>query len=374
MILFLANCSLTKAEGGTAAYDKRLAIAPMLSAPLRNRFLDCRRQVLEVVNTGTVQWHGSLLKDLDFNRGLVCGADLGGRRTGAFRPAIERYDGRFFQALGSAGRSQLVSSPHHTLFLSGLYGLLRPLEPIQRYSCPMAAPVAAKWLQGSLLTDVLCAYVEQFDIVRIIDLAAIDDYRALIDWQRIAEQGIDVLHCFDVMAPGDYALTSFGKCLASSLLDWSADELAALEPERCIDTVMFRSLGAPLQAAPAVGWYAHAEQPRQPPAEQPSQPPAAPGGSKPFWKPNFNSQCCKDIHKNFHMFTRVMQATVEVCSDPTTPRGSDTVKKLQGTHDLWRYRIGTHRLIYRTIVPQGAVSGIVLFEHFGARGDIYKRL
>ena len=71
------------------------------------------------------------------------------------------------------------------------------MERIQLYGCPLDAEVAETWDRDALLTDVLCEYIDRFNVLRVFDLLAIDAYRQLIDWQRIADSGTDVLHCFD---------------------------------------------------------------------------------------------------------------------------------------------------------------------------------
>ena len=84
-----------------------------------------------------LELQGNLLSEHNFNRALNKGTDFGGHHTADYLPAVHRYDGRFFLALGTDGRKNLDGSRHHTLFLSGLYGLLCPSEPIQLYSCPL---------------------------------------------------------------------------------------------------------------------------------------------------------------------------------------------------------------------------------------------
>jgi mRNA-degrading endonuclease RelE of RelBE toxin-antitoxin system len=42
------------------------------------------------------------------------------------------------------------------------------------------------------------------------------------------------------------------------------------------------------------------------------------------------------------------QAHAELVSDPLTPRG-DTIKKLKGWDNVWRYRLGDYRLIYSAL-------------------------
>ena len=85
----------------------------------------------ELVKNGeTADWQGVPLKNLDYNRDLVKGAEFGGRKDAAYMPALDRYEGRFFQALGDAGKAHCRSNDS-LLIVSGLYGLLRTSEPMQ---------------------------------------------------------------------------------------------------------------------------------------------------------------------------------------------------------------------------------------------------
>ena len=81
-----------------------------------------------------------------------------------------------------------------------------------------------------------------FNVLRVFELVAIDAYRRLIDWQRVRDSGTDVLHCFDAMASGESALTSFGMVLGSRLLGFSDDELVALDSDDRVENVAFRSV------------------------------------------------------------------------------------------------------------------------------------
>lgn len=362
MVLFLTNCSLTKAAGGASAYAEDESIAALLPAKKLQELLERRRAVYQLVkNEPDFTWQGRPVLSLEYNRDLTLGADFGHKHNAQYLPAIDRYEGRFFQALGANGKQRLRASPHHVLFLSGLYGLLRSLEPVQRYSCPLEPMVADVW-QGPLLSDALCAYIERFGIARIIDLTAIDSYRALIDWQRIGGTNTDVLHGFDVMAEGDYALTSLGKCLGTDLLGRSEDELIGLESESRIDTVLFRSLGA----AP---FRQRFEQ--QPPLGRNRKGTALSTDDAPApatWSHRLEERFVNDIWQHTSLFTRIMQATVHICRDPKARRG-DTVKPLKGDRGVWRYRVGSYRLIYRV----DSAKGIVWFMGFGPRGEIYRR-
>ena len=82
-------------------------------------------------------------------------------------------------------------------------------------------------------------------------------------------------------------------------------------------------------------------------------------------KPSFNHDfiaLSKDLQR------RVTNAFRDLEQEPTTPRG-DTIKKLKGWKDLWRYRIDDYRLIYH--VP--AQKQIVLLLAIGPRKDVYQR-
>jgi superfamily I DNA/RNA helicase/mRNA-degrading endonuclease RelE of RelBE toxin-antitoxin system len=65
---------------------------------------------------------------------------------------------------------------------------------------------------------------------------------------------------------------------------------------------------------------------------------------------------------------RATQALCDLEETPTTPRG-DTIKKLRGWKDLWRYRLDDYRLIY-CVPPQ---QPIVQLLAIGPRKDVYQR-
>ena len=365
MVLFLMNCSLTKVIGGGTGYDENQAITSVLSNSLGDRLLERRTSIFQLVKNATdFDWQGTPVSELEFNRELSSGRDLGGRHSATYLPAIDRYEGRFFHALGTAGKQRLMQSEHHTLFLSGLYGLLRPTEPIQLYSCPLASQVAEQWREDTLLTDVMCEYIRRFQIARIIDLTAIDAYRQLIDWEKIAATRTDVLHCFDVMAAGDYALTSFGKCLAEELLDLTEDEIVDFPFEHRLGTVILRSLGETVPGLPSEN--TEGEVSEQPSESRPIY--EAPLANLP-WQLVYTNSFRSDVRRHMNEFTRISQATLNICRDPVTPR-ADTVKPLQGHLDRWRYRLGDYRIVYSADKRERRI----VLDLFGPRGDVYKRL
>ena len=386
MVLFLTICSLNKSGGGEPAYDEGAAITSVLPQDLKAQLLE-RREVARQLVTGdaTLEWQGVSLSELDFNRGLNRGVDFGGRRTAVYLPAVHRYDGRFFHALGADGRKKLAESGHHTLFLSGLYGLLRPSEPIQLYSCPLSAQVAELWDSNSLLTKLLCEYIERCNIEKIFDLTAVDAYRRLIDWRQVVEDtGAKVLHCFDAMAAGDYALISFGQVLASSLLDLSEDELLGVRPETEMGSIRFRSLPQPSPGDPeeeAAIRSARQEEDILQPLPLASLGEALRGGnpvslasddgSGSEWSVKVASGIYRKVGRGRNLFERTLRAAVEICRDPLSPRGS-TIKPLKhNLQGLWEYRIGGFRLIYQ---PDKNRRTVLLIK-VDSRGDknIFKK-
>lgn len=101
--------------------------------------------------------------------GEAAGPDLGGdghRR--AYLPALERYDGPLYEA---AGLSSLSTGDRETmrrcgLIVSGLYGLLAPVEPIRDHDVTMDTELpdgqpVRQWWREHALGDVLRAYVSE---------------------------------------------------------------------------------------------------------------------------------------------------------------------------------------------------------------------
>ena len=125
-VLFVSICSLTKAGGGHDEYRADEGIASELTLRLAKK-LHWRRERVRQLSTETtdVTWQGVALSELEYNRHLVRGPDFGGGDGANYRPAVERYEGRFFLGLGSDRAAVLRTSSHHLLLLSGLYGVLR---------------------------------------------------------------------------------------------------------------------------------------------------------------------------------------------------------------------------------------------------------
>lgn len=383
-ILFLIPCSLTKSGGGESRYDESAATTSCMGADSGSRLLERREEVLGLVKGNRdLEWQGISLADLEFNHGLVKGLDFGGRRTATYLPAIDRYQGRFFQALGEGGRQALRGRGHGALIVSGLYGLVRPMEGIQLYSCPLAAEVAEIWSRDVLLTDVLCEYIARFEVLRVFDLLAIDAYRQLVDWQRIADTGTDVLHCFDAMAAGESALTSFGMLLASHLTERTEDDLIGLEDGDRIENVMFRSTmatpaGFPDEFAPLLAarnerfmWQPRhlgedvreivrgGNSDRSPSAERPD-------ARK--WEFTLGREFRRDLKRQPQLLDRVIQAIMEVCNSPMSAMGNTVRPLANELQGMWRYRIGDFRIIYEP----DEKKRIMHFLGLRSRGSAYE--
>lgn len=73
-----------------------------------------------------------------------------------------------------------------------------------------------------------------------------------------------------------------------------------------------------------------------------------------------------DLPKNLQR--RATQAVDDLRQAPTTPRG-DTIKRLKGWKDLWRYRMDDYRLIYH-VSPHVPIVNLLAI---GPRKDVYRR-
>ncbi|MDE0367598.1 MAG: peroxide stress protein YaaA [Gammaproteobacteria bacterium] len=379
-VLFVSICSLTKAGGGQVDYDADEAIASELPPRLARKLVWRRERIRQFTGeTSDVAWQGVTLPELEYNRQLVQGLDFGGDDRAHYRPAVQRYDGRFFLGLGADRGTVIRASKHHLLLLSGLYGILRPFEPIQLYSCPLASSVAQLWRNDGILTEALCSYVVERSIERIIDLTAVDAYRRLVDWQEVSGYGAQVLHCFHVMGAGDYALIPFGQALRGRLIGMTESELLALEPESRMDGIVFRALAAPATGFPDEVAAIAASQAEEDIVEAHSIESVGEvlGGGNPEssenrrdsrWRFAALSGFRREVWRQPTLFERAANAIVEICKDPMTPR-TNTIKRLKGEmRGYWRYRMGDFRLVYRPDIERRTVY----FYRLAPRGGVYK--
>ncbi|MGI0015435.1 MAG: type II toxin-antitoxin system RelE family toxin, partial [Nitrososphaera sp.] len=221
------------------------------------------------------------------------------------------------------------------------------------------------WLEDNLLTGMLCEYIRQYQVARVFDLTALVAYRNLIDWSKVAATGTDVLHCFDSMSAGDYALIPFGQLMKNTLLEASEDTLINLEPEAKMGNVVLRSVKVTQSGLPdEVQQIQSAE--KEVPLLQPQTidfvDEVLRGGhpipmvetkntsrkSRADWLFAVTSQFRKGYHEDKILSAQILAAILKICRDPLTPHG-DTIKPIVHNKALkgkWRYRLGDHRLIY----------------------------
>ncbi len=382
-ILFLATCSLTKQGGGEAGYDRSGTILSNVQQAPGNRLLERRDEARRLVKENrNLVWQGVSLARLEYNRDLAGGQDFGGCCTASYLPAMNRYRGRFYQALGESGRQALCRQGRNMLIVSGLYGLLCPTEGIQLYSCPLSAEIAEIWNRDALLTELLSDYIARQGVLRVFDLLAVEAYRALIDWQKIKDSGTDVLHCFDAMGSGESALTSLGMFLGSDLLNHTDDGLIDIDDGDRVGNIMFRSsmatpTGYPDELAPLM---AARNESRIWPPQYPGKnlsvilrggnPELSAAGERSggdLWDFTLSSEFRRDLRRQPQLLESVIGAIFEVLGAPISARGN-TIKPLQREfRGMWRRRIADYRMVYEPNLEKRTVH----FLELKPRAEIY---
>lgn len=230
-ILFVTLGSFTKLRGGEPGYNREASLAAQLSPDKADLLLTKRAEALAWLKQESLEhWHGVPVANLEWNHDLVAGPDFHGQDGGgAYYPALRRFDGRFFQTLGQPGRLSLFQSAHHFLFICGLYGLLRPMESVQLYSCPVSDGSPALEIWDGPLTDVLLDYIRIHNIQRVFDLTMMNARRKLIRWSDIrGELSGNVLHAAGSMSAGDYTLVALGQLMRERLLTANEDDLMGI--------------------------------------------------------------------------------------------------------------------------------------------------
>lgn len=245
-ILFVTIDCHNKQTGGTSEYDPTLAISSILSEESKSYLIKTRERVRKLLLSGEVEFDGLPLSQHPFNISLVQGKEFGGNDARAqYLISSERYSGRFFLALGKEGFESLVHSRHHLLYLSGMFGLSTPFEPVQVYSCPVVkeSNIQKIWRENNGLTRVMEEYIQKYRITKIIDFTARYEWRDEIDWNAVIEHtGVKILHGVCSMGNEEDALIPFGMLLRNRLLQMTEAELLALAPEQKMDLISFRSV------------------------------------------------------------------------------------------------------------------------------------
>lgn len=250
-ILFLAICSFGKSIEGFSSIPGPRAFRERINPDFSEQIVERRQMALNLVRDGKVIFNRANQRDHEFNTELLKGngVEFGGTDTAYYLPALWRYDGRFYTALGSHGKKAILASPHHFLILSGLYGIVTPDEFIQCYSVPLyeGDPVQKVWTDGKFLSKALSAYLVKYNIQRIFDFTGIQYYHDLIDWDYLKKNnpGVEILHAFSTQGAGDNALRPFGEIIGNVLVFFNENELLSITPEQQFDDVYFRAIHQP---------------------------------------------------------------------------------------------------------------------------------
>jgi mRNA-degrading endonuclease RelE of RelBE toxin-antitoxin system/cytoplasmic iron level regulating protein YaaA (DUF328/UPF0246 family) len=358
---------LHKKKGGKKEYFEKGAIFPKLKPNTRETLLELRHEAFNILMSGEIRWQGIPTNQLDFNKELARGKDFGGQLDARYLPALDRYEGRFFGALERIGKKRLLDSRHHILFLSGLYGLVTPQEPIQIYSLPLEreSKISEVWKNDKALTKILSNYIHRNGIKRVFDFTSRQDYRELIDWELLSETGADFLHCFYRMGGGDDALIQFARLLKASFLEASEEELLSIEPESEINSIVMRDVPETWDYLPKE----ELEEMHQFEKEIQRFSVSTPISEGRGWLIWLTSEFRRDLSNVDHtaLDSRILNAIDEVSIDPMTPRG-DTVQPLHKTQGWWRYRLGKYRLVYYTDNRRK----IVFLKNIRERKAVYK--
>ena len=238
-VLLVVTGSNNKVERGSSPCDPAGSLAQVLPGPEAACLFKCRRRLWNFIRSGEPERGEMELRQFPWNKGLVCGPDLGGDdRSGHYLPAAERFAGRFYEALGPEGPALLTEHPRHeVLILTPLYGLVRPTERIQLFSCEIddAPEIRQAWKRDGLLTQILCAFLRHQGITCVLDLTAEKRYRRLIEWESVSVATGKVLHFFGKQNAGVDLLLALGHMARTLLSEWSAERVQGLQDGQQLD-------------------------------------------------------------------------------------------------------------------------------------------
>jgi len=215
--------------------------------------LKARRSALDLIHNTYFQ--GTLLEENPNNADLQFGPDFGGNSPAKLLDAINLYQGRFYSmGLGPQGINSLLESKHHTLILSGLYGIVSPSETIQLYECKLEdlRPFYNNWTQDNLLTYILIDYIDTNGITTVVDLTSQNTYRNLINWELLNQKtGLNVLHAHCQKMAGPQALPDIGFYLKKYLLNMSSKDFQVfrtkVENHCCLTISKYPPNGWPIE-------------------------------------------------------------------------------------------------------------------------------
>lgn len=237
-VLMIIVCCNNKKSGGTTGYDRESSIVSVLQPEVADELVGARSRIFDWISKGGQTSSGETMCLLPRNQGLLKGPDFGGEAGDAkYLMAAERYQGAFYSELGVQGSALLTEGPASVLILSGLYGVLRPTEPIQDHVCHFNDHPAIRetLTHKDLLTRTIVDFIRSRGIRTVLDFTALHSYRYLLDWDLIAQEADGgVLHLFGENTTGVELLVPLG-ALAGCLLRGSPVDLRFLKPGQFLD-------------------------------------------------------------------------------------------------------------------------------------------
>lgn len=169
------------------------------------------------------------------------------------RPAVLMFNGDTYQGLdapGTFGTRDYTHAQKTLRILSGLYGVLRPLDLIQPYRLEMGAKLATDrgrtlydfW--SETVTDRLAADIDASSGSAALVVLASAEYAAVIDVGRLGEDGVRVVTPRFLDAGPDGALRSvgfFAKRARGAMAGWMVRErVASVRALRGFDGLGYR--------------------------------------------------------------------------------------------------------------------------------------
>ena len=105
-ILIVTLGSMHQLAGGTSDYLEHSSILSQLPVEAKTLLLETRAKALTWLQQDkTAKWQGILLSQHEYNKNVVYGRDFGGDdRRAQYLPALRRFEGRFYQTLGTKGK------------------------------------------------------------------------------------------------------------------------------------------------------------------------------------------------------------------------------------------------------------------------------
>ena len=255
--LILTICSNYKSNGGNAYDVNARKIADLLPKKMADVLYSTRQSAYNHIAESGAKRDDTPLTEMQYNKGLVEGPDItnitSGAKTGKYLPARERYTGRFYSKFNdnvSPGQTPHLSGENcdnHLLIVSGLYGVLTPTEPIQRYSCNVQdqPETRKRWKKSGdndtgLLTRILTSYIEAFNINRVFDFMGDDSYRHLIEWESMAEKtGCTIFYTHSEQQEGADMLMGLGDIAGRLISDQAEKKLSNIRSGDSIDGIEF---------------------------------------------------------------------------------------------------------------------------------------